>query len=266
MSKALVKASQNTLGNFTQEQIELIKNTVAKGATDSELQLFLAVANRSGLDVFSHQIHCVKRRAWNKETKKYDEVCSIQCGIDGYRAVAARTGEHAGTDAAIIEEKDNLPIKATTTVYRMIQGQRVPFTATARFSEYAQTYDGKLTGQWAKMPFLMLEKCSEALALRKGFANVLSGIYTNEEMNQADNVVVKTKEVVAEVVPTEEKTNTNTAKNRIVLLMKAAGLQPTENTQQAWEAAVKKAVGMELDEENFEAIIAALEATNVKPE
>lgn len=160
--------------SFSPEQVDLIKKTVALGSTTDELKLFLTVAKRSGLDPFTKQIHFVKRGGR----------VTIQTGIDGYRAIAERTGTLAGIDDAIFDtEAESHPNKASVTVYRVVGGMKVPFTASARWSEYVPQ-----SGQdfmWKKMPYLMLGKVAESLALRKAFPNDLSGLYTNEEMAQA---------------------------------------------------------------------------------
>lgn len=173
---------------WTPEQVQLLKDTVARGATDDEFKLFLYVCSRSGLDPFLRQIHMVKR--WDSTLKR--EVATIQTGIDGYRVIAERSGSYAGVDAPkfTFEPGNPYPVSATVTVYRMIGGQRVGFTASAFFDEYKQTTrEGRLTRFWEKMPKSQLAKCAEALALRKAFPNDLSGLYTNEEMEQASEVI-----------------------------------------------------------------------------
>ena len=172
--------------SFTPDKIELLKRTICEGSTDDELEMFLYVAGKTGLDPFMRQIHAVKR--WDSKAQR--EVMSIQTGIDGYRLLADRTGRYAGNEEpAYAEGTGKNPISATVTVYKIVAGQRCPFTATARWDEYKQTKkDGSPTFMWAKMPHLMLSKCAEALALRKAFPAELSGIYTNTEMMQADVV------------------------------------------------------------------------------
>ena len=76
------------------------------------------------------------------------------------------------------------PITATATVYKIVGGVRVSFSATAIWDAYCP--QGNESFMWKKMPYLMLGKCAEALALRKAFPNDLSGVYTDDEMAQAD--------------------------------------------------------------------------------
>jgi phage recombination protein Bet len=178
----LVKHEENGL---SREKIELIKQTVAKGATDLELELFLHACKRTGLDPLMKQVYAIKR--WNNEDKR--ETISFQTGIDGYRLIADRTGKYAGSDEpTYMIGAEGFPEVASVTVYKMIDGQRCAFSASARWTEYVQKKrDGAPTSMWVKMPFLMLGKCAEALALRKAFPAELSGVYTHEEMMQADS-------------------------------------------------------------------------------
>lgn len=179
----------DAFGKLNRSQIELVKRTYAKGASDDELKLFITVCHGLQLSPFSKQVHLVPR--WDSKAGK--EVRQIQVGIDGFRATAEKTGAYAGNDDPVFEgEKEiefgekkqriTVPDKATVTVHKIVAGQRYPFTATARWSEY---YPGAKMGfQWHIKPYLMLGKCAEALALRKGFPTLLSGIYTPEEMDQ----------------------------------------------------------------------------------
>ena len=65
-------------------------------------------------------------------------------------------------------------------------GARYP--AIALWNEYVGTkFNGDVTQMWATKGALMLAKCAEALALRKAFPQDLSGLYTSDEMQQADN-------------------------------------------------------------------------------
>ena len=193
--------------SYSQDQVKLIRDTFAKGASESEFQLFLAVAQKKGLDILSRQIHLVKR--WDAKAQR--EVCEIQTGIDGYRLIADRTGRYEGQSGPFWCGADGQwvdvwlatepPRAAKIGVWRA--GCREPFWGVALFSEYCQTYKDKASGQtrpnpmWSRMPAAQLAKCAEALALRKAFPAEMSGIYTSEEMGQASNVIDVTPSAVA---------------------------------------------------------------------
>lgn len=181
MEETALAKQQTALQKFTPEELSLIKQTVAKDATNEELSLFLYTAGLRGLNPLTRQIHFVKRGGQG----------TIQTGIDGFRLIAQRTGKYApGTKPTIFEhDKNGHLIRATVFGIKIMNGQAFEFSAIAKFSEYAQYFGGRLGNMWAKMPETMLEKCAEAKMLRRGFPEELSGIYTDEEMAQADGEI-----------------------------------------------------------------------------
>lgn len=180
---------------LTQRDIDTLVavGAIPKGTPPDVIEFFSRCCAESRLSPFKRQIHIIKR--WSKDGDRY----TIQTGIDGYRARADRTNLYAGNDEyrfdegiteyEMVKQNRKPPITATATVYKAVAGTRCPFTATARWEEY---YPGEKQGfMWDKMPFLMLGKCAEALALRKAFPDELAGIYTDEEMAQADRKPLK---------------------------------------------------------------------------
>jgi len=171
-------------------RLDLIRNVAAAGCSDEELAQLLILSHRTGLDPLARQIYMIKRNV--KRGDRWVEVATPQTGIDGYRLVADRTERYApGREPSYQHDAEGRLVSATAYVKKLAAGTWHEVAATAFWDEYVQTRkDGKPTAMWEKMPRVMLAKCAEALALRRAFPAELSGLYTVEEMAQADNPAI----------------------------------------------------------------------------
>ena len=167
---------QNT--GWSDQTKKLVFNTVAKGLSAADQALFEAVCLSSGLDPLRKEVYAVSRGG----------KMSIQTGIDGYLKLANQTRELDGMQVLFYDEDGNEsevwlkrtpPVACLVRVYR--KGAQFPFTASCRFDAYKQ--GGTM---WQKFPETMLAKATTTLALRRGFADVIAGIASADEMDQAD--------------------------------------------------------------------------------
>lgn len=190
----------------TKQEREAIRSMIAApkdspAASDKELDLFLAQADAAGLDPLKRQVYGQIRNSRGTRT------LTVMTSIDGFRSVAERSGTYQGQEGPFWMGPDGqwvdvwrgpgYPIAAKVGVWR--KEFRSACWAVARWDAYAQVQWGsnKPTEMWDKFHDLMLAKVAEALALRKAFPNQFGGIYTKEEMDQAEKQERKAEAITA---------------------------------------------------------------------
>ncbi|GIK15022.1 MAG: hypothetical protein BroJett002_37290 [Candidatus Brocadia sinica] len=212
---------------ITSEQIELVKNTIAKGATDDELRLFIYYCKSRGVHPLDKMIHFVKRKS--------DDgfVATFQTGIDYFRSSAEDSGEYNGQEGAEFEGETNegYPYLARVKIYR--KGIDRAFVGEARWDEF---YPGEKLGfMWRKMPHHMLAKCAEALAFRKAFPKKLAGLYIPEEVQSVEAHEIKDKK--PEVRPPQIKEPTKPEPQKVITSIKAITQKPGKNNSVRYKIA-----------------------------
>lgn len=174
---------------------EALKTSLYPGASDESVDMVLAYCKAGGLDPMTKPVHIVPM--WIPEKKVNNQVVRrgqmqdvVMPGIELYRTKAHRTGEYAGQDEAeygpTVEAFGiSFPEWCRVAVYKLVQGVRVAFSAKVYWVE-AYATAGKDSdnpnAMWRKRPFGQLEKCAEALALRKAFPEAVGAQPTAEEM------------------------------------------------------------------------------------
>lgn len=182
MDSRLAEVPQKNTLTYNKEQVALIKNTVAKGATEDELNMFLYLSRQYGLDPF-------KREIW---FTKYGSQTNIMTSRDGYLKYAQHNPEFEGLISFVVHEGDAFEVDAAE--YKIShkfgakrgkivgawarcdrKGKR-PFISYVEFVEYNQN-----NNIWKKYPSAMIQKVAEVFVLKRAFG--INGLVTKEEMS-----------------------------------------------------------------------------------
>ena len=178
MSKEIMKTENKELCvtgsimGYTPDEVSTIKDVLGFRMSDSDLRVFLHICKHTKLDPLARQIYAIPRGG----------KMTIQTSIDGFRLIADRTGCYAPGKPTEYhyDEKGNL-LAATAYVKKLAGSTWHEVGEQVLLCEYMGN-----TPFWKKMPAVMLSKVAESKALRRAFPADLIGLYTDDEMDQAD--------------------------------------------------------------------------------
>lgn len=197
--------------DFSIAQLKLIRRTVARECSDAEFDEFIAVAQHSGLDPLRRQITPLIFGAARHAERRL--VCWAT--IDGLRVIAARQGDYRPMESAPLLEcdasgadPDTNPLglvraevcvwKRSNDVWHAVAGEAwwdevAPFHDEWTLDAGVRQPTGRriLDPSWRRMGRIMIAKCAEAQALRRGWPDLMSGLYSQEELHSA-HLVEKT--------------------------------------------------------------------------
>ncbi|WP_206922587.1 phage recombination protein Bet [Alicyclobacillus suci] len=204
--KHLQVVQGGSLQQYSREQIDTIKRTVAKGVTDAELEMFLTLCARYQLDPFLKEIWCYKRQKKDRNGQYVDDPNApaiIMTSRDGYLKVAQRDENFDGLKSFVVREGDDFEIDAINDTVKHKFGTkrgkivgawaicyhktRRPVICFVDFNEYNAG-----SQVWNKYPSAMIQKVAEAFALKRQFG--ISGLVTHEEL-QSEFIDIDAREV-----------------------------------------------------------------------
>lgn len=160
MSTELTTTSAAVTRYDDPEMVRTLKETVCKGATDSQFRMFIEICRGTGLNPFLREIWFVPG-------------VGVMAGRDGYLRVANEHPQFDGIETTVERGPDSRPIKATCRVWR--KDRNHPTTCEAYFNEYR-----KGGNVWQTYPSAMIMKVAEVLALKRSFS--INGVVAEEEI------------------------------------------------------------------------------------
>jgi recombination protein RecT len=118
------------IGNFSVDDLQTMKHTLAVGATDAQFNLFVRTATASGLNPFLNHIYCIV----------YGGKMSIQVSVEGIVYLAKRVEGYQGIDTQLVHENDDFEASITEDGSWRIDSHKIKFPRGKVIAAYAIAY------------------------------------------------------------------------------------------------------------------------------
>lgn len=150
---------------FNSNEIQLLRDTYAKGLDDTQLKIFLKQSEAMDLDPFKKEIYA----------NVIGGRLVLMTSIEGRRKAAHKTGKYLGCKITISETPDGKIFSATALVKKLVSNHIAEFEACVLFGEFDTGRDN-----WKTKPRVMISKVAESTALRMAFPS-LDNVYDEAE-------------------------------------------------------------------------------------
>jgi len=168
MSNELVKKESVAMvvnGQWTPEQVELIKNMCAPKATPDEFKVFLHFCQSNGLDPLKKEVMFVKY--------KDGDPGQIFAGKNGKLVIAHRNPRYNGHSKGLVKIGEKVT-GAWAEVY--LKGIDHPVRVEVEMAEYNKGYS-----VWKTIPNTMIQKVALSQALTEAFPDQFGNVYEQGE-------------------------------------------------------------------------------------
>lgn len=190
----------------------MIKQYLVSGGgsvNDQEVMMFLNLCRFQHLNPFLREAYLIKygqnspatmvvgKDVFLKRAQRNPKFDGLQSGV----IVLNQNGQIVEREGTFYLEQTEELVGGWAKVW--IKGARTPFYEAVKLSEYiGRKKSGEVTEQWSKRPATMIRKVALSHALKEAFPDELGGLYAQEEMGDASDIVLDDAPVI---MPQEEE-------------------------------------------------------------
>lgn len=190
----------------------IIRNYLVNGSgavSDQEVVMFLNLCRFQHLNPFLREAYLIKFGS---------NPATMVTGKEVFTKRARRNKDYRGFEAGIIVAGEGGSIENRTGTFKLpnevlvggwakvyIEGFASPVESAVSLDEYiGLKKDGEVNGQWAKKPATMIRKVALVQALREAFPEDFQGMYSQEEVEDAVDIILPSEPIQSSETPEEQ--------------------------------------------------------------